>query len=287
MKTQCVQNPVENALESSTSSQPAYVQARKRLMSLKGDPSVFADWESATFLHFLVSPELLVPHIPDCLELDLYEGQACLSLVSVSMRNFHGRSPVSLGSLSALIDCQRFLNFRTYVHFNNEAGALFLWGWLSNPLPITFPHFKWGLPFSIANFDYQHRLETSTVRGKVTSRETSGGFAYQTTLNPQIQGCPKSSLEEFALERYTGFFSRGSHCFFFRAWHPRWLQTPITPSIEDRSLITNRFPWFENARYHSANFAPGFKDVWLGRVHRLNRLMIKHDAILSGFYEMP
>src|SRR5205823_2026589 len=95
-------------------------QARERLLSSKGDPFVFADWESALFLHFLISPELLKPHVPAPFQLDLYRGQACVSVVALTMRNFRGRSPLSLGSLFRLIETQRFLNLRTYVHYRDE-----------------------------------------------------------------------------------------------------------------------------------------------------------------------
>jgi len=267
----------------------ASVQARKRLRSLKGDPFLFADWERVLFLHYLISPDLLRPHLPSSLELDLYEGKGCVSLVAVTMRKFRGPSRVSPGSFFRLIGCQRFLNLRTYVHFGEEPGALFLWGWLSNPFPIALPLFKIGLPCSFANMSYDHQFETGTLQGIVNSRDNSCRFKYYASIERQaeFEPCPAGSLAEFAMERYTGFFSHGSRCRLFRTWHPAWLQNRIHPVIEDHSLISNRFPWFENTRFDSANFAPGFRDVWLGRAHGLNRASNEHHAVLSGFYEMP
>src|SRR5438477_2297 len=94
----------------------------------------------------------------------------------------------------------------------------------------------------------------------------------------------------FALERYTGYYYRGTQGRLFRAWHPPWQQAPIQPTIQDASLISNRFPWFSEAKFSAANFSPGFSEVWLGRPHRLGKC---HPApkqarpVLSAFYKMP
>jgi uncharacterized protein YqjF (DUF2071 family) len=289
MKRATVLKKVEN-VEHWSSALPS-LQARRRLMSVKGEPFLFADWDSASFFHFVISPELLRPHIPRFLELDLYQGKACLSLVAVSMRKLRTRSPISLGSLFRLIDCQTFLNLRTYVHFHDEPGALFLWGWLSNPFPIPVPFRGIKLPCSFADLRYDHEFESGNLRGIVTSKDKSGLFQYHASLERQMEftPSPRGSLAEFAMERYTGFFSRGSSCYLFRTWHPTWQQQQINAVVDHHSLITNHFPWFEEARFDSANFALGFDDVYLGHARSLNKMATAHNhhAILSGFYEMP
>jgi len=266
---------------------PASVQARRLLLSRRGDPFLFVDWESTLFLHFLISPELLGPLVDRSLELELYDGKACLSLVAIGMRNFRGRSAVSLGSFFRWIDCQRFLNLRTYVRFRDEPGALFLWGWLSKPLPIPLPFLKFRLPCVFANVEYDNNFETGAVQGLV--EDHLGRFNYDAATVPGnvFEPCTPGSLTEFAMERYTGLFCHRSHCRLFRTWHPSWLQKRIEPVVHDYSLITNRFSWFKNAKFESANLATGFKDVWLGRAHELTSVSTEHHAVLSGFYEMP
>src|SRR5438034_274417 len=103
--------------------------AQERLLSVKGDPFLFADWERVVFLHFIVAPELLRPFVPRPFELELYEGEACISLVAVTMGRFRPCRPVSLGWLFRPIKQQHFLNLRTYLRCGGEPGALFLWGW--------------------------------------------------------------------------------------------------------------------------------------------------------------
>src|SRR5579862_9123423 len=60
--------------------------ARRTLHSVPGDPFLFADWERVLFLHFTIDHDLLKPHVPAPFELELYNGQGCLSLVCVTMR---------------------------------------------------------------------------------------------------------------------------------------------------------------------------------------------------------
>jgi hypothetical protein len=97
-------------------------------------------------------------------------------------------------------------------------------------------------------------------------------------------------LAAFALERYTGFFHQGKETRLFRAWHPVWQQASVRVTIEERSLIEHRFPWFRQAQFLEANFAPGFERVWLGRPHRLDKLMAetrKDHKRLNVFFDMP
>ena len=92
------------------------------------------------------------------------------------------------------------------------------------------------------------------------------------------------------MERYTGFYLRGAQPRIFRAWHEPWLQTPLDIKIEEDSLLREKFPWFKEAKLAGANFAPGFDRVWLGRAHRLEKVVPARTAkrsILSAFYEIP
>jgi uncharacterized protein YqjF (DUF2071 family) len=262
--------------------------AERRLRSIRGDPFLFADWERVLFLHFAIAPELLRPIVARPLELDLYEGHAFVSLVAVTMRKFRPARPLPLTWAFGLISCQQFLNVRTYVHHRDEPGALFLWGWLSKPLPVALPTFD--LPCSFANIDYNHTFESGQLRGEVNAGNCQ--FSYRAAIHSQskFEPCNSGSLAEFTMERYSGFFHRGNRAMIFRAWHPPWLQTRVDATINAQGLLTKKFNWFKEAKFAGANFAPGFKQVSLGRVHSLKNVAghacgQRHGA--STFYEMP
>jgi uncharacterized protein YqjF (DUF2071 family) len=261
------------------------------LLVVKGDPFLFADWERVVFLNFVIDPDLVRRHVPDSLELELYQGKACISLAAVTMRRFRPCQGCSTGWLFRPIAEQRFLNVRTYVRCGDEPGVLFIRGWLSPPFGLGLPSGMFGLPYAFASLDYAHHFESGHIHGEVTAKDSQQRLAYCASVdaNAPLEPCEPGSLAEFAMERCTGFFCRGKNVHVFRAWHPPWSQAPLDVTIEDDSLITTAFPWFKQATLVAANFAPGFKRVWLGRAHRLQkepREQRPHRA-LSTFFEMP
>jgi uncharacterized protein YqjF (DUF2071 family) len=261
--------------------------ARTRLLSLRGDPFLSADWERILFLHFAIEPELLRPFVFPSLKLELYDGRAYVSVVAVTMRRFRPTRLFSPGCVLRPIACQKFLNLRTYVRHRDESGALFLRGWLSKPIPLPLPTFN--LPCAFANVSYRHDFQSGFLRGEVNTK--SNCFSYRATIDPQttFESCGHGSLSEFTMERYTGFFHQSNRTRIFRAWHPEWLQTSVDVSINETSLLIEKFNWFKKAKFVGANFAPGFKQVSLGGVHSLGdvRQTRKQGHGASAFFEMP
>jgi len=247
--------------------------AKQRLLAVRGDPLVHVEWHRVLFLNYLIDPAIVRAYIPRAFELDLYRGQACISLVRVIMRNYRRapHAPLWAGLFGTLKE-QRFLNFRTYVRHHDEPGAYFMWGWLSRPLGLPIPNAPLGLTCAFADFQ----------EGRVGGKD--GSFAYNFESG-ELHGsvCRPGSVAEFALERYSGFFAHRRTNYVFRAWHEPWLVTGVNMRISDLSLITNRFPWFDQARFVEAAYAPLSAPVWLGGTHRLPE---KHHRS-RPFLELP
>jgi hypothetical protein len=92
------------------------------------------------------------------------------------------------------------------------------------------------------------------------------------------------------MERYSGFYYRGNRARIFRAWHRLWLQASVNATINEDRLLTEKFSWFKEAKLVGANFAPGFKQVSMGRLHSLKNVVgqsRKRSHGASAFYEMP
>ena len=153
---------------------------KKRLLSVKGDPFLLARWERVVFLHFMLEPETLRPQLRSPFELELYDGSAVISVVAITMRRFRPVRPISIAAWPfALISRQVFLNLRTYVRLGDEPGALFLWGWLSQPWRFPFPSGMFGLPYAFATLRCEHLHETGAVSGIATTPMVPGRFVYR------------------------------------------------------------------------------------------------------------
>ena len=247
--------------------------AKARLLAVPGDPLLHVEWHRVLFFNYLIDPAILRPLIPRACELDLFNGQACISMVRVIMRHYR-RAPEAppWGTIFGALKEQSFLNFRTYVRHHGEPGAFFMWGWLSRPLALPLPDQPMGLTCAFANFR----------EGRITAKD--GSFAYRITpVGVHASACLPGTVAEFALERYSGFFAHRSRNYVFRAWHDPWLVTSVDARVDDLSLITNRYPWFKEATFASAAYAPLSDPVWLGRAHRLP----EHHHRPRPFLDLP
>jgi len=99
-----------------------------------------------------------------------------------------------------------------------------------------------------------------------------GRLAYEARLTPGVSfaPCETDSLDEFLLERYTAYTSRGTTRRTFRVWHPPWPQMRAQVSVVDNSLLTKAWSWFQTAKFVGANYSPGLCDVWMGRSRFVN-----------------
>jgi uncharacterized protein YqjF (DUF2071 family) len=241
--------------------------ARRRLLSLRGEPLFLADWLRPVFIHYEVPIAALQRDVP--FELDLRDGKAYVSLVAFTMRRmrpFFGGSFTSW--LLKPIANNDFLNVRTYVRHRSEPGIYFLTEWMNNPLSVHLGPVTFGLPYRFGKTNYQHHHEEGELAGTVREKTRAEMFSYYgSPINPQFAPCPAGSLDEFLLERYTAFTSHKTSRRFFRIWHKPWEQQAIQISVHHRSLLETVWPWFAEAKLAGANYSPGACDVWMGRPH--------------------
>jgi uncharacterized protein len=260
------------------------VAARDRMLAVRGEPLLHADWLRTVFIHFEVDAEALQREVP--FALDLREGRAYLSLVAFTMRDMRPRLGGRLGALLFKpIATHGFLNVGAYVRHRGETGIYFLAEWLSNPLSVRLGPPLFGLPYRLGQLQYDHQHEVGTLHGTVTDSKYSARLEYSAELAPaaSFQPCDADTFDEFLLERYTAFTKRPGfrkafhsalrtpHSEFgslFHIWHPPWPQVPVEISLWDTSLLTQTWPWFADARLIGANYSPGVRNVWMGRPQR-------------------
>jgi len=242
--------------------------ARERLLSRRGEPLFYANWDNVLFIHYETEPDELQRCIP--YPLDLYDGRAFVSLVAFTMRRMRPRLGGTLGALLFKpIATHHFLNIRTYVRYKGEAGIYFMREWLSNRIAAWLGPRGFGLPYHFGMIEYRNDFEQE-CRGRV---EASGDtFSYCAALTTiELKDSATGSRDEFLLERYTAFTQFGNRRRFFRIWHEPWQQVAANVEIASDDLIRATEPWCRDADCLGGNYSPGVS-VWMGWPHKLDDL---------------
>ncbi|MFG0315921.1 MAG: YqjF family protein [Planctomycetota bacterium JB042] len=159
-------------------------------------------WRSLAFLHWTFPPEVVRPHVPAALELDLLDGRAAVGLVPFAMedvRPWWWPPSVSLSFLET--------NVRTYVVHRGRPGVWFFSLDASNLPAVVAARVGWGLPYVHARMELERRAEAI----RYASRRPARPGALDLTLVPGEPLGPSApgTREHFLLERYLLFVERG------------------------------------------------------------------------------
>ena len=248
-----------------------HLTAQREMLSRRDEPLFIAGWENVLMIHFEVDSEALQHDVP--FELHLFDGRAFVSPVAFTMRNLR---PCFGGRLAAWllrpIATHDFLNIRTYVRHGGETGIHFLAEWLSNRLAVRLGPATFSLPYRYGHTNYHYDWQNSIVQGRVVDAISRDKFQYHGELSvpADFTSCEAGSLEEWLMERYIAFNSAGGRMRSFRVWHPPWQQCSVNAEIHDNELLKKNWLWFDDAHLISASFSQGFREVWMGRPHRIS-----------------
>jgi hypothetical protein len=163
---------------------------------------MFMSWQEVLFASWPVAPELIRPHVPSQLELDLFDGQAWVSLVPLLMADVHFRDLPPLPGQGTFPE----LNLRTYVKAGDDHGAYFL----SIECPNAFTTWLSDTFFSAPYLNAEVALLTQdNVRYFQSRRTHQGAPAAQFVASYSPVGDPftpdPESLDSFLVERYAAF----------------------------------------------------------------------------------
>lgn len=221
-----------------------------------------AEWRDALFVHYSISPRVLQPHVP--FELDLFEGDAWVSLVAFTQRRLR---PAVGGALAAWamapVASHPFLNLRTYVRGGDGVtGICFLAEWIPNRLARAVGPLLYGLPFRLGRLKYGAGARRVEAGGRAWQVEVMEGSSAVVTARP-------GTLDYFLVERYVAFTARDGRGCRFRIRHEPWGFSGIGVRTVHESLIRGAAPWFDGAKARAAHYSEGVADVRIGGPHRV------------------
>jgi uncharacterized protein len=205
-----------------------------------GRPAGWQSWRRLLFVHWPVPAEALRPLVPACLSLDLYEGNAWLSLVVfvVQMARPLG-APPRLGL--------RFLetNVRTYVHrAGREPGVYFFSLDAASWLAVLGARLAFGLPYLYARG--QEHVSAAGVDYHLRRRARGWpGVAARYRFEPDAplgQAAPQT-LDFFLIERYLLHVQRGPSLWTVQVHHVPYPLRPVRLEVlQDRLMVADGLP---------------------------------------------
>ncbi|KEO84622.1 YqjF family protein [Tumebacillus flagellatus] len=158
------------------------------------------DWADLCFLHYAFDPDMLRPHLPAGMELDVFDGRAYVSIVPFYMKRIRLRLEPDFLSMHF-----GELNLRTYVTVNGRPGVYF-WSidadsWLGSVMAKLIYH----LPYhdaDIALVENDGVFEFNSVRG---GAGPVANFSCRYRPTSEVFEAESGSLEAFLTQRFSLF----------------------------------------------------------------------------------
>jgi uncharacterized protein YqjF (DUF2071 family) len=180
---------------------------------------VFQSWQHLLFLHWRVPVEVLRPLVPDAMSLELFEGQAWVTMIPMVMVDVRVRG---LPARTALTWPE--VNFRTYVRVGEHTGITFLSIDASSRLGAWSGR-RWGLPLVDARMSFGQRDGWCSLSADRPAGHGLGPARFAGRWRPvgPVREAIEGTLEHFHAENELMFMQgpRGT-VWRGRIWHPPW-----------------------------------------------------------------
>ncbi len=198
-------------------------------------PVLRQSWSKLLFAHWPVDAGVLRPLIPDCLEMDLFEGTAYLGVVPFAMRKVHPRFTPDMGWLSNFLE----LNIRTYVKKDGIPGVYFFSLDCNNPVAVTVARTTYHLPY----FNARMTMDEQDSLIKYESKRLNCDAVFQANYKSAgaVLKLSPASLDRFLTERYCLYTTdRRGRCFRGVIHHLMWQLQPAEAEIITDTLSSTQ-----------------------------------------------
>ncbi|WP_234969645.1 DUF2071 domain-containing protein [Alicyclobacillus vulcanalis] len=192
-------------------------------------------WRDMMMVHWRADPNKLARHVPNKLQLDLFDGHAYVSAVLFAV------DPFRLRGMPAVRGMRRFwqLNLRTYVRCGATPGVYFLRLDTSRAWPAQLGRLTYALPFERAEMavleDREH-LAVGVVSRTGDKASLSVGFRRAGHRMPWYEPM-EGSLDAWLLNRYTLFATAFGVVVETRVVHKPWVVQPAEARVGDARML--------------------------------------------------
>ena len=216
--------------------------------------SYYQEWNRALFLHWKVDAKALGAALPSDLNLDLFEGEAWVSLVAFTMERIRPRGLPAVSWISNFDE----INLRTYVVRDGKPGVYFLNIEAGKRLSAGIARFLSGLPYAYAHMQRNHR-------DRFQSRFDLKGYFFKARYQVGEMQEEKSPLDLFLTERYCLYQQQNKQCFRYEIQHLPWqIHTVHVPELD----LYYRIGDLElSSRPDKCHYSPGVQVIAWAKEH--------------------
>lgn len=221
-------------------------------------PFLSAEWRNLIMMNYQVPPAVLEPYLPKGVELDLFEGNAYVSLVA-----FHFLNTKVAGIGFPFHKNFEEVNLRFYVKYKDgdewKRGVVFI----SEIVPKRM--IVW-----VARIFYKEKYNYAPIKSIVEEGEKrklffswGEGLPYRMEIITAsfTQPMQAGSKEEFIFEHYWGYTSLpGNQTGEYKVEHPSWNTYPVIDSnlkVDFKELYGDDFSFLNTANVDSVFVAEG------------------------------
>ena len=193
--------------------------------------AISQEWRELTFMHWKVDPERLKPHLPDGLEIDLFDGEAYVGVIPFVMKNVRPRGFPSVPGISTFAE----FNVRTYVIKDGQAGVFFLTLDAKSLVTCFYAPRAYGLPYRYAKAKVKYEGESLQWRSR---RSSDGAELIGSTSNKgPLQSSDSNTLEHYFFERYCLYTEHQGCIRRAYVYHQPWSFTEAEVNLESNTLL--------------------------------------------------
>jgi len=221
-------------------------EAAYRPWPLPRAPWVMAQtWQDVVFLHWPVPHDMLRAQIPRRLSLDLYSGQAWLSITPLFVTGLRPRGVVAMPGLSAFPET----NVRTYVTRDGKPGVWFFSLDAGSALAVATARRLYRLPYYRAEFSIDRAPERLSYRYRRRDRRASPvEFAAEyRSLGDPLGPATAGTLAWWLTERYCLYASGRRHLYRAEIHHRPWPLESAEVQISRNTLVDHLVPGLPGA----------------------------------------
>lgn len=170
----------------------------------------YQEWHKVIFAHWRASSKKILPILPEGLELDLFNGEAWVSLTAFTIKNMRLRITPAFPPLSNFHE----INLRTYVLKNGIPGIYFFSLEASKAGSTLMSKVATGLPY--------HEADVVRNNTSYLSENIKKNFFLHLQYETKEGTVKKDLLDHWLTERYTLFHQAGDQIVGNHIHHRPW-----------------------------------------------------------------